>query len=42
MRLYFGLGNHSIVESLEVIWPGGKTDRYQDIPVDQIITLTQN
>ncbi|MHC5093109.1 MAG: CRTAC1 family protein [Planctomycetota bacterium] len=42
LRLYFGLGNHSIVESLEVIWPGGKTDRYQDIPVDRIITLTQN
>jgi len=41
LRLYFGLGNHSIVEALEVTWPGGKTDRYQDIPVDQIITLTQ-
>ncbi|MHC5185038.1 MAG: CRTAC1 family protein [Planctomycetota bacterium] len=41
LRLYFGLGNHSIVKSLEVIWPGGGTDRYQDIPVDRIITLTQ-
>jgi hypothetical protein len=41
LRLSFGLGNHSTVDTLEVSWPGGETDRYKNIQANQMITLTQ-
>ena len=33
-RLHFGLGDARRIESLEVRWPSGLTDRFQDLPAD--------
>ncbi|MHC5543865.1 ASPIC/UnbV domain-containing protein, partial [Singulisphaera rosea] len=30
-RLHFGLGDVSRADSVEVRWPSGKVDRYQDL-----------
>jgi hypothetical protein len=40
-RLYFGLGNREKVDRIEVSWIGGGTDVFEDIAVDQLITLTE-
>ncbi|MDR3634978.1 MAG: FG-GAP-like repeat-containing protein [Isosphaeraceae bacterium] len=33
-RLHFGLGESTVVEAVEVRWPSGHLDRYQDLPAD--------
>ncbi|MFO0953390.1 MAG: CRTAC1 family protein [Isosphaeraceae bacterium] len=33
-RLHVGLGAAERVESVEVVWPGGRVDKYQDLPAD--------
>jgi hypothetical protein len=40
-RLYFGLGNRKRVDRIEVRWIGGGTDVFEDIAVDQLVTLTE-
>ena len=40
-RLHFGLGNHDHVDQVEIRWVGGKTDRYENVPIDQLVTLTE-
>lgn len=41
MCLHFGLGKRRTIDRVEVRWAGGKTDVYQDIVVDQRVTLCQ-
>ena len=38
--LHFGLGNANKVKSLKVIWPDGKSQQLQDLPVDEEMTIT--
>ena len=38
-RVHFGLGDVDQVESVSVLWPDGKVERYTPITVDQISTL---
>jgi tetratricopeptide (TPR) repeat protein len=33
-RLHFGLGQSIRVETVEILWPSGKKDRYFDLPAD--------
>jgi tetratricopeptide (TPR) repeat protein len=40
-RLHFGLGGNARVEALEVRWPSGKIDRYQDLGSDQEYLLRE-
>lgn len=40
-RLHFGLGSHENINQIEVHWPGGKTETFQNIPSGQIIELTE-
>jgi hypothetical protein len=40
-RLHFGLGSHQKINQIEVHWPGGKTETFQNIPSGQIIELTE-
>lgn len=40
-RLHFGLGSAELIESLQVQWPSGLVDEYTDLPVNQILTLTE-
>ena len=40
-RLYFGLGQHSKVDRIEVSWVGSGTDTYRDVSVNQNILLEE-
>jgi hypothetical protein len=40
-RVHFGLGKHEKVDRLEVHWPSGIVTTYEDLPVNQFITLTE-
>jgi hypothetical protein len=41
MRLHFGLGDRNKVDRIEVRWIGGGVDVFENIAVDQLITLTE-
>jgi len=40
-RLHFGLGAQDSIQQIEVHWPGGEKEAFQNIPTDQIIQLTE-
>jgi hypothetical protein len=40
-RLYFGLGNHSRADRIEVRWIGGGIDVYENVATGQLVTLTE-
>ena len=40
-RLYFGLGNHARVVTLEITWPSGRHEVLPDLPSDQIVTIEE-
>ena len=39
--LHLGLGKNTIIDSLEILWPGGKMERQYDVKGNQTITLSQ-
>ena len=41
MRLSFGLGKRERVDRVEVHWIGGGTDVLEDVPADQLLTITE-
>lgn len=41
-RLHFGLGPTDRVESVEVRWPSGHVQRWQDLPIDQVHELRED
>ena len=41
MRLHFGLGKRDHVDSVEVRWLGGKVERFNELPIDRLVTLVQ-
>ena len=41
LRLHFGLGAATMMNSVEVSWPSGMKDVYNDLPADFIYTLTE-
>lgn len=40
-KMHFGMGAHSIADSLIIQWPSGTTDRYFDVPADRFYLLTE-
>jgi enediyne biosynthesis protein E4 len=40
-RIHFGLGRATRVDSLEVIWPDGRSQTLTDVPVDRLVILKQ-
>lgn len=38
-RIHFGLGKADTADSLEVRWPGRRTDRYSNVAADRVITI---
>jgi hypothetical protein len=40
-RLYFGLGDHSRVDRIEVHWLGGDVQTLEDVPADQLLTIVE-
>jgi hypothetical protein len=41
MRVHFGLGAASKLDSVEIRWPSGLTERFDKAAVDQINTVTE-
>jgi hypothetical protein len=41
MRLHFGLGQHDRIDRIEVRWIGGGVDVFENVRVDQVLTLTE-
>ncbi len=41
MRVHFGLGPAAKIEWVEIRWPSGLTERFANLPVDQIHTLKE-
>lgn len=41
LRLHFGLGKYTRVDSIEVHWIGGGRDVLKDLPVDRYMTIAQ-
>jgi len=39
--LHLGLGSQSRLDSLEIRWPGGLKQRWQDVPADCVIRVTE-
>jgi hypothetical protein len=40
--LHFGLGRQTVIDSLQVIWPGGKHQVLQSIQADQVLVVDEN
>ncbi len=40
-RIYFGLGDHARVDSIEILWPSGVKDVLQGLAADRIVTLVE-
>ncbi len=40
-RVYFGLGGHERVDSLQVWWPSGLKETLSNLPVDSILTIVE-
>lgn len=41
LRVHFGLGHRTVVDSIIVLWPSGLRETLQDVAVDQIVTMTE-
>jgi hypothetical protein len=41
MRVHFGLGKADKVEWVEIRWPSGLTERFSNLPVDQVHPLNE-
>jgi enediyne biosynthesis protein E4 len=40
-RLHFGLGQHTVIDGIEILWPSGETTKLSDLRSDQIITVRE-
>lgn len=40
-RLYYGLGDYSEIESLTVVWPGGKKQSFRAVDVNQLLHIRE-
>jgi enediyne biosynthesis protein E4 len=36
-RVHFGLGNHAVIDSLRISWPGGKTQLLKNVAAHQVL-----
>jgi hypothetical protein len=41
LRLHFGLGTATRIDTLEVRWPSGAVERLKDVTADQVITIVE-
>ncbi|HWB97754.1 MAG TPA: ASPIC/UnbV domain-containing protein, partial [Bryobacteraceae bacterium] len=41
LRLHFGLGAATKVDSIKVLWPSGAVDELRNAGADQILTITE-
>ncbi|HSR68018.1 MAG TPA: CRTAC1 family protein [Acidobacteriota bacterium] len=41
LRLHFGLGMAEKIDWMEIRWPGGKTQRFEDLPLNRILYVVE-
>jgi len=41
LRLHFGLGQHTIMDNVEIAWPSGKQETYENLAAGFIYTITE-
>jgi enediyne biosynthesis protein E4 len=41
LRLHFGLGSHSVLDQVEVRWPSGVTNTWNQLPADRLLRLEE-
>jgi len=41
LRLHFGLGAHSKIDAVEISWPSGQKDSFQNLNADFIYTIVE-
>ena len=41
MRLHFGLGESAVAERVEIRWPSGLVEHYEDVETDQFLIATE-
>ncbi len=42
MTVHFGVGDATVIDTLQVTWPGGIQHRQYTVPVDQLLDLSEN
>ncbi len=42
LNIHFGLGDASMIDKVEVLWPSGQIDTYQDIAANAYYNITEN
>jgi hypothetical protein len=42
MRVHFGLGHATKIDWLEIAWPSGLTERFDNLPIDKIHTIKES
>jgi tetratricopeptide (TPR) repeat protein len=40
-RQVIGLGNHAVIDRLEIAWPGGRRDSYASLPADKHLVIAE-
>ena len=41
LRVHFGLGSHAKADLLEIGWPSGLVQRFENVRADQILGVTE-
>jgi hypothetical protein len=41
LRLHFGLGKATALDSVEVLWPSGATEKFVNVAADKIYVLVE-
>ena len=41
LRLHFGLGEHAMADSIEILWPSGKKEQLSQVPARKILTIRE-
>jgi enediyne biosynthesis protein E4 len=41
LRMHFGLGENAVMGKVEIAWPSGQKDVYQNLPADMIYTVVE-
>ena len=41
LRLHFGLGNHTKVDTVEITWPSGAKETLKDLPADHFYSVLE-
>ena len=41
LRLHFGLGRNATVDAVEISWPSGRMESFEDIPANQVLTIRE-